>query len=172
MHWHSLLHSYYSRRDLPLHWHLPCFGRSVSQLSFYALSTLTNAVLQGIGKVNVPVINAALALVVQTVVLVPLLLFTKLSLYALAIAMITYSLLMCVLNNIAVRKSLHYKQEWLRTFCGPGACFPDHGRSGISDLSGHLYAAEDQRGCTLRCDLSCGFCILCACDLGRRADEG
>ena len=87
---------------------------------FYALSTLTNAVLQGIGKVNVPVINAALALVVQTVVLVPLLLFTKLSLYALAIAMITYSLLMCVLNNIAVRKSLHYKQEWLRTFVVPG----------------------------------------------------
>lgn len=87
---------------------------------FYALSTLTNAVLQGIGKVNVPVINAALALAMQTVVLVPLLLFTKLSLYALAIAMITYSLLMCVLNNIAVRKFLHYKQEWLRTFVVPG----------------------------------------------------
>ena len=34
--------------------------------------------------------------------------------------MITYSLLMCVLNNIAVRKSLHYKQEWLRTFVVPG----------------------------------------------------
>ena len=27
---------------------------------------------------------------------------------------------MCVLNNIAVRKSLHYKQEWLRTFVVPG----------------------------------------------------
>lgn len=40
---------------------------------FYALSTISNAVLQGIGKVNLPVVNAAVALVIQTVVLVPLL---------------------------------------------------------------------------------------------------
>lgn len=41
---------------------------------FYALSTLSNAVLQGIGKVNVPVINSAIALVVQTGAAVVLLL--------------------------------------------------------------------------------------------------
>ena len=45
------------------------------------LSTISNAVLQGIGKVNLPVVNAAVALVIQTVVLVPLLLATDLGLF-------------------------------------------------------------------------------------------
>lgn len=87
---------------------------------FYTLSTLTNAVLQGIGRVNVPVMNAAAALVVQTVVLVLLLFFTDLSLYALAVAMIVYSFLMCLLNNIAVKKALGYRQEILKTYVLPG----------------------------------------------------
>lgn len=86
---------------------------------FYALSTLTNAVLQGIGKVNAPVINAAAALVIQTVVLVVLLTYTDLSLYALAVAMVVYSFLMCVLNNVAVRKALGYRQEIKKTFLKP-----------------------------------------------------
>ena len=85
---------------------------------FYALSTLTNAVLQGIGRVNIPVINAAVALVIQTAVLVPLL-FAGFSLYGLALAMIVYSFTMCVLNNIAVRRFLAYRQEWTKTFLVP-----------------------------------------------------
>ncbi len=86
---------------------------------FYALSTLTNAVLQGIGKVNAPVINAAAALIIQTIVLVLLLAYTNLSLYALAVAMVVYSFLMCLLNNIAVRKALGYRQEMVKTFLKP-----------------------------------------------------
>lgn len=86
---------------------------------FYALSTLTNAVLQGIGKVNAPVINAAAALIVQTIVLVLLLAYTDLSLYALAVAMVVYSFLMCLLNNIVVRKALGYRQEMVKTFLKP-----------------------------------------------------
>ena len=86
---------------------------------FYALSTLTNAVLQGIGKVNAPVVNAAVALILQTIVLVLLLAYTDLSLYALAVAMVVYSFLMCLLNNIAVRKALGYRQEMVKTFLKP-----------------------------------------------------
>ena len=86
---------------------------------FYSLSTLTNAVLQGIGKVNIPVINAFAALVIQTVVLIPCLWFTDLNLYSLAIATVVYSLLMCVFNGIAVRKSLDYHQKILKVFIIP-----------------------------------------------------
>ena len=86
---------------------------------FYGLSTITNGVLQAVGKVNLPVINAAAALVVQTVVLVCLLLYTDCNLYALSIAMIVYSFLMCVLNQVAIRKALKYKQEFSKTFCRP-----------------------------------------------------
>lgn len=87
---------------------------------FYALSTISNAVLQGIGKVNLPVVNAAVALVIQTVVLVPLLLATDLGLFSLVIATVLYSLLMCILNGFSVRKELKYRQEIIKTFLLPG----------------------------------------------------
>lgn len=86
---------------------------------FYGLSTLTNAVLQGIGRVNVPVINAVIALVVQTGVLVPILYYTDLGVYGVMIATVVYSLLMCILNNIFMRKYLDYKQEIDKTFARP-----------------------------------------------------
>ena len=86
---------------------------------FYGLSTLTNAVLQGIGRVNTPVINAVIALVVQTLVLVPLLYYTEFGIYAVALATVVYSLLMCILNNIFMRKYLIYKQEIDKTFVRP-----------------------------------------------------
>lgn len=83
---------------------------------FYALSTLTNAVLQGTGKVNKPVTHALFALIIQSIVLVPLLLYTKMDLYALCLATVLYSFLMCLMNGYAIRKHLNYKQEMLRTF--------------------------------------------------------
>lgn len=86
---------------------------------FYGLSTLTNAVLQGTGKVNKPVTHALCALVVQTLLLVPLLLYTDLDLYALCIATVVYALLMCVLNAFSIRKHLKYEQEVYKTFVLP-----------------------------------------------------
>ncbi|MDE6845994.1 MAG: polysaccharide biosynthesis protein [Lachnospiraceae bacterium] len=85
----------------------------------YCLSTLTNAVLQGIGKVNTPVIHSAIALVLQAAGLILLLWFTDLNLYALACANIIYSFVMCILNQISVRKHLGYRQEVVRTFIIP-----------------------------------------------------
>ena len=85
----------------------------------YGLSTLTNAVLQGIGRVNTPVIHSVIALAVQVAGLVALLLFTDFNLYALVCANIIYSLVMCILNQISVRKHLRYKQEIVKTFIKP-----------------------------------------------------
>lgn len=86
---------------------------------FYGLSTLTNAVLQGIGKVNSPVINAVVSLVIQTAILVPLLYYTDMGIYAVMIVTVVYSLLMCILNNIFMRKYLDYRQELDKTFARP-----------------------------------------------------
>ncbi len=93
-------------------------GLAVSVV-FYGLSTISNGVLQGIGRVNLPVVNAAVALVVQTAVLVPLLLYTNLGLYAMVAATVLYSLLMCTLNGYSVRRELGYRQEIIRTWCIP-----------------------------------------------------
>ena len=86
---------------------------------FYSISTVTNAVLQGIGKVNIPVVHAAISVVLQVAVLVGLLMFTKLNLFALSVAMIVYSLSMCVLNQVAVKKYLGYKLSLKKTFVMP-----------------------------------------------------
>lgn len=86
---------------------------------FYSLSTLTNSVLQGIGRVKTPVRNAAVALGIQTAVLLPLLLFTDMDLYALVIAMLVYSGTMCILNQLSIRKYMAYEQETFRTFTTP-----------------------------------------------------
>lgn len=87
---------------------------------FYALSTLSSSILQGIGRVNAPIVNAVLALIIQTAVLVPLLFLTDLNVYALAIASTVYSGAMCILNQISVHKALGYRQEIMGTFVLPG----------------------------------------------------
>lgn len=89
---------------------------------FYALSTVTNGVIQGIGKVNIPLRNTAVSLILHVGVLMTLLHFTDMTLSALVLATIFYSFLMCLLNNLAVRKHLQYRQELRRTFLIPGIC--------------------------------------------------
>ena len=86
---------------------------------FYALSTLNSSILQGMGKVNAPIINAGIALVIQTVTAVVLLLFTNLDLYSIAIANTLYAAIMCGLNQWAVRKAVEYRQEVMTTFLVP-----------------------------------------------------
>ena len=86
---------------------------------FYALSTLNSSILQGLGKVNTPIINAGISLVVQTVAAVLLLMFTRLDLYSIAIANTLYSGMMCVLNQWAVRRAVGYRQEIVKTFVIP-----------------------------------------------------
>ena len=88
---------------------------------FYAVSTLSNAVLQSIGRLNSPVINAAIALVLQTAGLAAMIIFLDESYgpYYYAVTIILYAFLMCVLNGAALRKHLRYKQEIGRTFVRP-----------------------------------------------------
>ena len=86
---------------------------------FYALSTLSNSILQGTGRVNTPIINAAIALLAQTAILVPLLCFTNLGIYAVVIAVIVYSGLMCILNQVSMYRFLGYRQEVVKTFIAP-----------------------------------------------------
>ena len=86
---------------------------------FFALSTLNSSVLQGLGKVNTPIINAGIALAIQTVVSVVLLFFTNLDVFSIAISSTLYSAIIAILNQLAVRKHIGYKQELPRTFLLP-----------------------------------------------------
>ena len=86
---------------------------------FYSLSTVTNAVLQGIGKIYVPVINAFVSLVIQGIVLAILLLYTDLNDIALCIVTIAYSFMMCVLNNFFMKRSLDITYDIKKTYVLP-----------------------------------------------------
>ncbi len=83
---------------------------------FYALSTLNSNILQGLGRVNTPIVNAGIALAVQTVTIYCLLKYTRLDLYSLPIASTIYSGMMCVLNQRAVRRAVGYRQELVNSF--------------------------------------------------------
>lgn len=86
---------------------------------FYSLSTLNSTILQGLGRVNAPIKNAAVALVVQTVTAFGLLYYTELDLYSIAIANTLYSGIMCLLNQWSVYRAVGYRQEMVRTFFIP-----------------------------------------------------
>jgi stage V sporulation protein B len=73
---------------------------------FYSQSTITNSVLQGTGRLMVPVINASIALVAQTVIFVLLLVATPLDNMNLVITRVIYAFILFILNDISCRKRL------------------------------------------------------------------
>ena len=97
---------------------LSCMAVSII---FYALSTLTQAILQSIGKMNMPIINASAAVILHAGIMIAMmiLLDEKYSLFYYVFATVLYSFLLCVLNQIAVHRYLQYRQEVDKTFLRP-----------------------------------------------------
>ena len=85
---------------------------------FYTMSTLTNGVLQGINKMKVPVCNAAISLVIHIALLYAML-EMNMGINAVVYAYILFAVVVCVLNAVAIRKYMRYKQEVARTFIIP-----------------------------------------------------
>lgn len=86
---------------------------------FYALSTISNGILQGINRLQVPVYNATISLVIHVIIVFILLKFTDMGVYALVIGNILFALGVSILNWIAIAKELDYKQEIIKTFAIP-----------------------------------------------------
>ena len=86
---------------------------------FYSIATITNAVLQSIGKMNMPLVSAGIALAIQTAVLAVLLLGTDLGIYALALVSVIYSLLIFAVNNAFLKKYLGYVPDVKNVFLKP-----------------------------------------------------
>ena len=82
-------------------------------------SNISNGVLQAIGKANIPMINAAISLGVDIVFLALVLVFTNMGIYAVVLAMVVYALVMCVLNDRALKKYLGYKNPWKSAYFVP-----------------------------------------------------
>lgn len=89
---------------------------------FYSISTITNAALQSIGRMNLPLVSAGIALVVQTVVLVALLRFTDWDVRALVLVSILYSVMIFAVNQYYLRRFLGIRQDVRRDYLQPLAC--------------------------------------------------
>lgn len=76
---------------------------------FYSLSTLSNGMLQGINRMSVPVINALLSLGGHIALLYVLMRLFDLNIYAVIFANVAYALLMCILNQLGLRRYADYR---------------------------------------------------------------
>ncbi|MCB7303262.1 polysaccharide biosynthesis protein [Bariatricus massiliensis] len=88
-------------------------------LVFYSLSTITNAVLQGLNRMMKPVKNATVALVLHIVSLFIMLVVFKWGIYSIIVSKIVFSLCMCIMNSHDIREAVGYVQERQRTYVIP-----------------------------------------------------
>lgn len=89
---------------------------------FYSLSTVSNAILQGINHMNIPIRNALLSLALHLCLLVPMTLVLHAGVYSLVFANMLFGLLMCIFNWMAIRRYLRCRQEIKKTFVLPSVC--------------------------------------------------
>lgn len=89
---------------------------------FFSLSTVTNSVLQGVDLLKLSVIHSAISLVIHIILVYILLNFFHFGVYGMVIGNVTFPLVICILNWIAVGKHLSYKQEIKTTFILPLIC--------------------------------------------------
>lgn len=86
---------------------------------FFAYSTITNGILQGINCARLSVVHSAISLALHAGLLYVLLAVLKLGVYALVIGNVLFALVICLLNARAIAKRLSYRQEIKRTFVLP-----------------------------------------------------
>lgn len=86
---------------------------------FYSLSTITNAMLQGVNRMTIPVKNAAISLVIHLASLFIMLVALKMNIFGVIVSTIVFSLSMCILNGMALRREIGYRQEVRKTFVIP-----------------------------------------------------
>lgn len=86
---------------------------------FYCMSTVTNAILQGLNKMTIPVKHGAISLGIHLVGLLIMLVIFKMGIYAVVASNIIFSLSMCILNARSLKHDAGYHQEVKNTFLIP-----------------------------------------------------
>ena len=86
---------------------------------FYCLSTVTNAVHQGLDNMIVPVKSASISVVIHAVSLFIMMVVFKWGIYAVVISKIIFAASASMLNSHALRQKVGYVQEQKKTFFIP-----------------------------------------------------
>ena len=89
---------------------------------FYSFSTVTNGVLQGSGHAVIPVRNAAIAIGVNVIALLIFDGLLDFGVYGILLATILYSLCICVLNLLSLKKRLTFHTDLKNAYLIPLSC--------------------------------------------------
>ena len=115
----------------------------------YGMSTLTNGILQGMDKMRLPVIHAAISLALHVVLLVFMVMAPNMNIHAVVWANIFFAFLMCVLNSRSIAKYMRYRQEVVRTFLIPTAASAIMGVAAFGVHKGMMLVLKSNAAATL-----------------------
>lgn len=85
---------------------------------FFSLSTISNGILQGMGKMKLPLKNAVISLFIHLAALMALL-FAGTQIYGVVLANIVFAAAMCVLNQWSIQRHFPYRQGIQKTYVLP-----------------------------------------------------
>jgi len=86
---------------------------------FYSIATIMNAALQSIGRMQMPLVSAGIARVVQTLVLVVLLFATNMGVFALVLVSVLYSLMIFLLDSYFLQRYLKLDMDLYNVYARP-----------------------------------------------------
>ena len=86
---------------------------------FYCLSTVTNGVLQGLGKPSVPVRNSALALMVNVIFVIVSVSIWDIDIVGVLFSTVAYAVTASLLNSLSIRNRIKYRADFKSTYLLP-----------------------------------------------------
>ena len=86
---------------------------------FLSVGTITNAVLQSIGKMNMPIVSAGVSLIIQTAALAFFLRFTDWGIYAMVFVSVLYAAIIFALNELFLRHYLGLRFDAVKVYWKP-----------------------------------------------------
>lgn len=85
----------------------------------FSFSTITNSILQGIDRMDLPVKHSLAAMLVHILILLLLTLGFNLGIYGVVISYVIYGAVISGLNFLSIRKSVAYRPDYINIFLKP-----------------------------------------------------
>lgn len=116
---------------------------------FYSVSTVTNAILQGIDRMRMPIVHALTALVLHLAAMEVMVLVFHMGIFSMVFANILFAVIMCFLNHRSIRKILGYRQEVKKTILLPAAASAVMGAAAVGVYKLIHLGIQSNAVCTL-----------------------
>ena len=116
---------------------------------FYSVSTVTNAILQGIDRMRLPIVHALTALVLHLAAMEVMVLVFHMGIFSMVFANILFAVIMCFLNHRSIRKIPGYRQEVKKTILLPAAASAVMGAAAVGVYKLIHLGIQSNAVCTL-----------------------